>query len=220
MAKVIADSRLSPVYGPDAKIWDDIKKLRRAIGGLQAKKGGEVPFPVKSAKELMGKFRRAMDTFNMDCFPVYVEQTPVPVGKGSAVALAMIWRLRSSDGSFLDISVPSYGADNQDKSTGKAITYGWKFAIMYLLSLPDADIKGVWEESASTHADNDTVAEPLSEPNPDFKADLAAVYASSTVEEFTSAMAILKSKHPKPLIIKEVPKLTAHKKKLEEANAE
>lgn len=177
-AKVIADARIATEPPADAKIWGDLKLLRAAIGGLQAKQAKEVPFPVKSAKELMTKFRKAMDRYQMSCRPVYAEQHALKREKGSAVSVAMIWRITSSDGSFLDIAVPSFGTDAQDKATGKAITYGWKFAIMYLLSLPDADIKSVWEEPTDISKDTDSVHGPTAQDV------VSAILATRDVTEF------------------------------------
>lgn len=166
--RLTADARKYEAPSAKSKIYRDIIKIRKAIGGLKAVKAkpkeGEktVPFAVKSAAVLMHKFRRALDRFNMLCYPVHTEFSLVPKEKGAIAYATYTFRLVSDDGSYLDVVCTSEGADAQDKAAGKCMTYGWKFALIYTLCLPDADIKEDWGEDEL--ADSDSDFEPTNEP--------------------------------------------------------
>lgn len=56
-------------------------ELRRKVGNLQATKKGGVPYPVKSAKDLMTKLRDALDDLALDAKVVHqaVQNLPSPI---------------------------------------------------------------------------------------------------------------------------------------------
>ena len=161
-------SHVTPVNASH-KIYRDLIALRKGIGGLKATMGsgkaGEKapPFAVKSAAVLMTKFRRGLDKLNMLCYCVGADFSIIPRDKGAIAYAVYTIRLVSSDGSHLDIIATSQGADAQDKAAGKCMTYGWKFALIYALCLPDADIKEDWSDEA--FEDSDSSFEPTAEPN-------------------------------------------------------
>lgn len=184
--KLTADaSKLKPP-NVDSRIFKDIIALRKGIGGLKAVKAvakpGEktVPFAVKSAAVLMSKFRKGLDKLNMLCYPVHTEYSLIPKEKGAIAYAVYTVRFVSSDGSYIDVVSTSEGADTQDKAAGKCMTYGWKFAVIYTLCLPDADIKEDWGEEPLE--DSDSAFEPTDE-----KDGISAVSPASYVERVCKA---------------------------------
>lgn len=183
---------------PDAtkKVYTDLIKLRKGIGGLKAVKAkakdGEktVPFAVKSAAVLMNKFRAGLDKLNMLCYCVGADFSIIPRDKGSIAYAVYTIRIVSSDGSYLDVVATSQGADTQDKAAGKCMTYGWKFALIYALCLPDADIKEDW--GSDELEDSDSSFEPTNEPagitpvNPQSYVD--RVIKAATLDEYTAVI--------------------------------
>lgn len=145
------------------KIYTDLIALRKKIGGLKAEKKGGVQFPVKSAKDLMDKLRKAADELNMPMAgaPVAMEYSERPTraadgtDKGTIVTCKTTVRFMSDDGSYVDFTGFGQGGDTQDKAGGKASTYAWKDAVVKPLSLPDADM-----------VDTDDEQFPLEKPEP------------------------------------------------------
>lgn len=147
-------------YMPDTepkKIYTDLIALRKKIGGLKAEKKGGVMFPVKSAKDLMDKLRKAADELNMPMAgaPVAMEFSDRATDKGTIVTCKTTVRFMSDDGSYVDFTGFGQGGDTQDKAGGKASTYAWKDGVVKPLSLPDADM-----------VDTDDEQFPLEKPEP------------------------------------------------------
>lgn len=214
----------TPVFDPNAQIWKDVKRLRAALGGLQARKNDLAPYPVKSAKELMMKFRRAVDEYSLVCYSVYAEQAILPKEKGCIVSICMTWRLQSlKDGSYLEVAIPTLGADTQDKATGKAITYGWKYFVSYLCSLPDADIKQVWDAGADL-VDNDDKPLPTNEPKGISEVDKMSIInnilAAKTIDEYETRIAEMKATCSKITQVAVYHKVKHKRAELEKAIAE
>ena len=187
--KLEADARECTAPDKGKRIFQDIIALRKGIGGLRAVKAkakeGErtVPFAVKSAAVLMTKFRRGLDKLNMLCYPVHTQFSLIPKDKGAIAYATYTIRLVSSDGSYIDVVSTSEGADTQDKAAGKCMTYGWKFALIYTLCLPDADIKEDWGDEALE--DSDSEFEPTDEPS-----GISAVSPASYVERVCNAKSL------------------------------
>lgn len=119
----------------------------------------------------------------MLCYPVHTEFSLVPKEKGAIAYATYTFRLVSDDGSYLDVVCTSEGADAQDKAAGKCMTYGWKFALIYTLCLPDADIKEDWGEDELTDSDSDF--EPTMEP-----AGISAVNLKSYQQRISTAQSL------------------------------
>lgn len=187
--KLEGDARECPIPDKSRKIFRDIIALRTGIGGLKAvravAKPGEktVPFAVKSAAVLMNKFRRGLDRLGMLCYPVHTQFSLIPKEKGAIAYATYTFRLVSSDGSYIDVVCTSEGADAQDKAAGKCMTYGWKFALIYTLCLPDADIKEDWGDEVLE--DSDSEFEPTDEPG-----GISAVSPASYVERVCKATSL------------------------------
>lgn len=189
-------ANLSHVAAPNSshKIYRDLIALRKGIGGLKAVKAkakeGEktVPFAVKSAAVLMTKFRRGLDKLQMLCYCVGADFSIIPRDKGAIAYAVYTIRLVSSDGSHLDIIATSQGADAQDKAAGKCMTYGWKFALIYALCLPDADVKEDWSDEE--FEDSDSSFEPTNEPGGiaevNAKHFVDRVVAAKSLDEYTA----------------------------------
>ena len=171
-----AHSEIAPLdRQPESKkILQDLVELRKKIGGLkaEAKKGG-ASFPVKSAKDLMDKLRKAADELGMVCAgsvvgtSVHSDRTSTDRGVNTLVTITHIVRFMSSDGSHMDFVGVGQGGDTQDKAGGKASTYAWKDAVVKALALPDAEMVDTDDEGApfdkvSTHK-NSLVLPPLKE---------------------------------------------------------
>jgi ERF superfamily len=124
------------------KIYQDLVALRRKIGGLKAEKKGGVSFPVKSAKDLMDKLRKAADELGMPmaAAPIAVEFQDREVQGKTMFTCKTTVRFMSSDGSFVDFVGVGQGGDGQDKAGGKASTYAYKDACVKGLTLPDAEL--------------------------------------------------------------------------------
>lgn len=139
------------------QILDDLKKLRRAIGGLVAEKKQYGPnFPVKSAKDLAIKLRKAADEIDMPIAGAIVRQEyhEVPRGVdregrevGTATHIISTVRFESADGSFREFVGSGHGMDPQDKAGGKASTYSWKDAVTKALCLPDKEMVDTDDEN-------------------------------------------------------------------------
>lgn len=146
------------------QIHEKLLKIRKLVGGLQARKSEEAygpKFAVKSAKDLMGKLREALDkekchvlVESQDVKVPELDRVP-PNGKGavfrSACTVTVGVRICAPDGSYV-VSYGSGGAgDGDDKAVGKASTYAWKDAMIKALSLPDADLSDT--DSDSDHGE-------------------------------------------------------------------
>lgn len=117
------------------------QKVRKLIGGLQAKKqAGGPQFAVKSGKELMFKLRDALDDLGYDAPVVESTGGDIPSEKGTCAFLTVTVELQCPDGSFKRFKGSGHGADRDDKAGGKASTYAWKDALVKGLSLPDAEM--------------------------------------------------------------------------------
>jgi uncharacterized lipoprotein NlpE involved in copper resistance len=136
MTDLILPSGLRP------KIHSDLVALRRKIGGLKAEKKSGVMFPVKSAKDLMDKLRKAADELNMPMAgaPISIKFNDRATDKGTVVSCRTTIRFMSDDGSYVDCVGFGQGGDTQDKAGGKASTYAWKDGVVKALSLPDAEM--------------------------------------------------------------------------------
>ncbi len=133
--------------GAVGKILGDLVELRRLVGGLKAERKGGVPFPVKSAKDLMSKLRGALDEMNMSILVTDQQITHVPSEKQIIVHVVTTIRIVSSDGTFVESVGSGHGASNDDKAGGKADTYAWKSAVVKALSIPDEDMVDTDDES-------------------------------------------------------------------------
>lgn len=148
----------------EGKILTDLIALRNEVGGLVANKNNFVPYPVKSAKDLMLKLRNAADKLGMVTAGAPVAQCVTQLegvefakrdkqtgnsitvpGVGCHVVVTV--RFMSSDGSFLDFAGSGHGTSEDDKAGGKASTYAWKDAVVKALSLPDDEMVDTDDES-------------------------------------------------------------------------
>lgn len=138
--------------GKIGKIGTDLIALRGLVGNLQAKTVDKVLFPVKSAKDLMEKLRKAADIVGMAeagaCKELHsrVDYCGVLENKygvkqlNTMVSVTARYRFKSSDGSFEDYWGTGQGWDTSDKAAGKASTYAWKSAIVQALVLGDKEL--------------------------------------------------------------------------------
>lgn len=129
--------------GTVGKIGNDLIRLRKKLGGLEAKKIANGPmYAVKSAKDLMIKVRDAGDELGMlMCGSVvHQEVREMPTDKGTKVSITSTVRFMSSDGTYVDFVGTGGGMAPDDKAAGKAHTYSWKVAIVTGLSLPDKEM--------------------------------------------------------------------------------
>lgn len=155
----------SKTYDPKRKISKKMYLLRKAVGGLKGEKKDGVKFEVKSAKTLMKKFRRAMDRLQINMELKATQFVSYPVDKGTMCYGGFVVRfIAVEDGSFTDVVCVGQGADNQDKAAGKFNTYSWKYAVIYTLLLPDADVKEEYPEEDEDPEDTDDVEFPTGEP--------------------------------------------------------
>jgi hypothetical protein len=123
------------------QIGKKLKKLRRIVGGLKAEEKDGVAFKVKSAATLMKRVRRGLDRLDLNLIPYTVDAKSLDVAKGTGAAVTTTFMIQDlEDGSFQLFAGYGQGADSQDKAGGKAFTYAWKAALVYLLSLPDSDM--------------------------------------------------------------------------------
>lgn len=162
-----ADGR--PVH---EQILADLIKLRKAIGGLVAeKKAGGPNFPVKSAKDLAIKLRKAADEVGMPIAGAVVKQKvthlPRPLDRngqetGTAIHVVTTVRFESADGSFREFVGSGHALDAQDKAGGKASTYSWKDAVTKGLSLPDKEMVDTDDEGGLSEEKEDVI--PKSTP--------------------------------------------------------
>ena len=182
---VIADSPPMP-----GGIHEKMYKLRLGLGGLMAVSGGQAPFPTKSAKQLMKKFRRGMDRLRMSCYPIGASMGTLPKEKGVVVSGILTFRYMCLDDlSYQDIVAMTMGADNQDKAAGKAFTYGWKFAAMYALLLPDEEVKEEWDNVPDSDDDFEPTGEPSGMANTKVK-DIMTRFAACTSLEQWQALGV------------------------------
>ena len=128
-------------------------QLRRKIGGLKAEKKAAVPFPVKSAKDLMIKLRDAADELNMPMAGAVIHQdvNSESSDRGTKASVTSVVRFMSDDGSYIDFVGSGGGMATDDKAIGKAITYSWKSAVVPGLALPDADMVDTDDESVQPY---------------------------------------------------------------------
>lgn len=143
----------SPII-PRPLIFSKLLELRRAIGGLKARKSTEAygpQFPVRSSKELMDKLSAAVNDLDLLVYPVASElvtmEVPATTDKqgnpkmgGSCCYVISTIRVEAEDGSYRDFRGMGCGADRDDKAGGKASTYAWKDALLKGLSIPDAEM--------------------------------------------------------------------------------
>lgn len=191
-SKLVADSRQ---VLPTGNIVKDFIRLRKGLGGLMAVSGTGAPFPVKSAKNLMKKFRLACDKLDLLCYPVATELNLVPTGKGAIVYATLTFRFVStSDNSFIDVVCITEGADSQDKAAGKAFTYGWKFAVLYSMLLPDGDVKEEWDDVPDTDDDFTPTAEPSGISKPVLSEYVGKACAAKSLDEWTAIAAELRAR--------------------------
>lgn len=144
------------------QIHDLVKKLRREVGSLAAKKqpGGPM-FAVRGAKELAQKVAEALDSLNMVAYPVSQEvhhlDPNVPgnaTSSGKPVFRTLVHvkttvRVVAPDTSFMDVVGSGHGGDVDDKAGGKADTYAWKNALLKGLTIPDSDMVDTDDEQPS-----------------------------------------------------------------------
>lgn len=132
--------------GTVGKILGDLVELRKIVGGLKAEKKQYVPFPVKSAKDLVIKLRKGLDELQMHLFVVRQEVTHLPYttdAKGNNVTTTHVVttiRFVSSDGTFIESVGSGHGGSTDDKAGGKASTYAYKDAIIKALTTPDDEM--------------------------------------------------------------------------------
>lgn len=138
----------------EGKILSDIVKLRKMVGGLQARKVNGVPYAVKSARELDVKLREAADKLDMVMAGsvVYSSINPEPSDKGTKVHVTVTVRFMSDDGSYLDFMGVGSGQATDDKAGGKAFTYAHKVAVCKGCMLPDAEMVDTDDESIPAEA--------------------------------------------------------------------
>ncbi len=122
-------------------------ELRRHIGGLVGKKKEKVPFPVRSAKDLMIKLRKALDALSMDAYVVKSDVVQIPTtweepgeAPASACHIVSTVRLVCPDGSFCDMVGSGHGFSDDDKGGGKGSTYAWKDAVCKGCDVPDEEM--------------------------------------------------------------------------------
>lgn len=134
------------------RIIRDMRKLRAAVGGVQAvKKAGGPNFAVKSAKELFIKLRAAIDKLKLN-YSVIDSETRVvfagDAGKGFqwVCVCEVTCRIESQDGTYRDFVGVGNGGDTQDKAAGKAFTYAQKSALIAALCAPDEEMKDADDE--------------------------------------------------------------------------
>lgn len=172
-------------------IHSKIREIRRAVGHLEAKvAGGYGPqYPVKSARELMGKLCVALDDANVLVYPVKHDFVPLEnvyqkfdknakalVNKtGTAGFMTVTLRFAAEDGSFIDVVGSGHGVDPDDKAGGKVSTYAWKDAILKALTLPEEDVLDTDNDSgqggASIKRGRKAKTETESEPDPNHLGD-------------------------------------------------
>ncbi len=122
--------------------------LRKAVGGLQAKKvQGGPQFAIRSAKDLGIKLRDALDACNLVSMVVGQDGGNIDTEKGTAAYVKCLVRVGAPDGSFVDFVGSGHGMDRDDKAGGKASTYAWKDALVKGLNLPDAEMVDTDDES-------------------------------------------------------------------------
>lgn len=178
-------------------IHPKLMELRRAIGGLAAKKSTEAygpKFPVKSSKELFQKLGQSLADLNLLAYVVH--QAPhhfeyaytdnngnARVGTGIHITATV--RVAAEDGSFVDFVGSGHGMDKDDKAGGKASTYAWKDAILKGLTIPEKDLLDTDDEEGAGDARVAKKATPtartISEPKAEISPD-AAIAAETTVE--------------------------------------
>lgn len=148
------------------KIYADLIKLRKHIGGLEAKKTDSGPkFAIKNAKELMIKFRKGLDDLDMVSWVSEASVTDIQIepyldkygnrkaGSGCLVTSKVV--VASDDGSFVVFTGMGHGFDTDDKAAGKASTYAWKDALIKGLNLPDAEMASISTETVDTDDESD-----------------------------------------------------------------
>lgn len=136
------------------KILSDLKRLRKKIGGLQAKKiAGGPQYAVKNARDLMIKLRDAADELDMPLAGSIVAQDVrvEATERGTKVTITSTVRFMSDDGSFVDFVGTGGGMAPDDKAAGKAHTYSWKTAIVNGLCLPDAEMVDTDDDELLPH---------------------------------------------------------------------
>lgn len=128
-------------YGPSAgDVLGKIAEVRKALGNLKAKKKDGVKFKVRSAEELNDKLRPLAIEHGLLIYPVTAFGTGYAVEDGTLATLNLTLRIQAlSDGSYIDIAGFGLGADSQDKAGGKAMTYGWKAALIQTFLAGGAD---------------------------------------------------------------------------------
>jgi hypothetical protein len=120
------------------------------------KKAGGPNFPVKSAKDLAIKLRKAADEVGMPIAGAVVKQKVAHLPRaldrngaeaGTAIHVITTVRFESMDGSFREFVGSGHALDAQDKAGGKASTYSWKDAVTKALSLPDKEMVDTDDEN-------------------------------------------------------------------------
>lgn len=169
--------------------------LRKGLGGFKAVTKDGVPYKVKSAAVLMHKFRKGCDTYDLLCYPVKVESQLSPTGKGAFVHAVYTIRFVSlADNSYIDVVCNSLGADTQDKAAGKCMTYGWKYAVIYSMLLPDGDVKEEWTDTVDTDDDFQPTQEPSGISKPVLTTYVEKACASTSVQELQAVVTEMRAR--------------------------
>lgn len=160
-------------WSPYGDVLQKIADVRKALGNLKAKKKDGVKFKVRSAEELNDKLRPLAIEHGLLIYPTTVLGSGYPVEDGTLASINLTIRIQAlSDGSYIDVAGFGLGADNQDKAGGKAMTYGWKAALIQTFLAGGADdtddtdtpIKGgVKAKTGRAKVTSDTVKAALAE---------------------------------------------------------
>ena len=207
---------------PTGNVHQLRKELREFIGGLVAGKVDGVSYKVKSAKELVIKFREGCDKLNLDVYPVEIT-TEVDNKWGTkknkrtgdieeclvgslVTALYTIRYVSLSDSSYVDTIGIGQGLDSADKAGGKSFTYGWKMAAIYGLILPDKEIESL---------DPDRNEFPLEE-RVSIHSYITRANECATLEQFNEVAKEMKAEFTPDECIKVAPMMLAAKKNIED----
>ena len=133
-------------------VLDYHSAVRNSVGGLKAEKKGGVPFPVKSAKDLMLKLRKALDEHNCAITVSRAEPYTLPYTEdknGNNVTnfyVSVELTFHTPAGTMVFCGLGG-GSSTDDKALGKASTYAFKDAVVKGFTLPDDDMVDTDDES-------------------------------------------------------------------------